>query len=194
MNAFSKIDMGEVTRLTQAGKLAEAMALLQGHIAASSIAGGSPGSRCPSIDPGDPSARRQRCQRSTWSPRRLQAAAWAAPTRQFKQRAAGESRTARQGRGAARSRADDAGVSWATQVVGALSSVGDGLGTARRGAGPHVPDGAPIRGAHLLERRRKFGPTRCTCPAAIRASPSRSWSCCTAALQKTQTISPRARG
>jgi hypothetical protein len=31
MNAFSKIDMGEVTRLTQAGKLAEAMALLQGH-------------------------------------------------------------------------------------------------------------------------------------------------------------------
>ena len=30
MNAFSKIDMGEVTRLTQAGKLAEAMALLQG--------------------------------------------------------------------------------------------------------------------------------------------------------------------
>jgi len=35
MNAFSKIDMGEVTRLTQAGKLAEAMALLQGHTASS---------------------------------------------------------------------------------------------------------------------------------------------------------------
>ena len=30
MNAFSKIDMGEVTRLTHAGKLTEAMALLQG--------------------------------------------------------------------------------------------------------------------------------------------------------------------
>ena len=30
MSAFSKIDMGEVTRLTQAGKLTEAMALLQG--------------------------------------------------------------------------------------------------------------------------------------------------------------------
>ena len=43
MNAFSKIDMGEVTRLTQAGKLAEAMALLQGHTA-STIVGGSPGS------------------------------------------------------------------------------------------------------------------------------------------------------
>jgi hypothetical protein len=43
MNAFSKIDMGEVTRLTHAGKLAEAMALLQGHTA-SSIARGRPGS------------------------------------------------------------------------------------------------------------------------------------------------------
>jgi hypothetical protein len=48
MNAFSKIDMGEVTRLTQAGKLAEAMALLQGHTA-SSIAGGSPGSDVPRL-------------------------------------------------------------------------------------------------------------------------------------------------
>ena len=40
MNAFSKIDMSEVTRLTQVGKLAEAMALLQGHTA-SGIAQGS---------------------------------------------------------------------------------------------------------------------------------------------------------
>ena len=47
MNAFSKIDMGEVTRLTQAGKLAEAMALLQGH-PASSIARGSPDQDMPS--------------------------------------------------------------------------------------------------------------------------------------------------
>src|ERR1700692_2675654 len=36
MNAFSKIDMGEVTRLTQAGKLTEAMALLQGHLTSGS--------------------------------------------------------------------------------------------------------------------------------------------------------------
>src|ERR1700712_2308457 len=34
MNAFSKIDMGEVTRLTRAGQLTEAMALLQGRLAA----------------------------------------------------------------------------------------------------------------------------------------------------------------
>ena len=33
MNAFPKIDMGEVTRLTRAGKLAEAMALLKGGAA-----------------------------------------------------------------------------------------------------------------------------------------------------------------
>ena len=31
MNAFSKIDMAEVTRLTRAGKLAEAVALIQGR-------------------------------------------------------------------------------------------------------------------------------------------------------------------
>ena len=48
MNTFSKIDMTEVTRLTQAGKLAEAMALLQGHTA-SSIARGSPGSDVPRL-------------------------------------------------------------------------------------------------------------------------------------------------
>ena len=51
MNAFSKIDMGEVTRLTQAGKLAEAMALLQGHTA-STIARSRPGSDVPRWTPG----------------------------------------------------------------------------------------------------------------------------------------------
>jgi hypothetical protein len=51
MNAFSKIDMSEVTRLTQAGKLAEAMALLQGHTA-SSIARGRPGSDVPRLTQG----------------------------------------------------------------------------------------------------------------------------------------------
>jgi hypothetical protein len=51
MNAFSKIDMGEVTRLTQAGKLAEVMALLQGHTA-SEIARGSPGLELPRLTQG----------------------------------------------------------------------------------------------------------------------------------------------
>ena len=40
MNAFSKIDMREVTRLTRAGKIAEAMALLQGRTA-SGVSNGS---------------------------------------------------------------------------------------------------------------------------------------------------------
>ena len=72
MNAFSKIDMSEVTRLTQVGKLAEAIALLQGHTA-SDIARRSPGSEVPRLTQGikRPSPR---CQLSTWSPRRLQVA------------------------------------------------------------------------------------------------------------------------
>ena len=114
MNAFSKIDMGEVTRLTQAGKLAEAMALLQGHTA-SSIARGSPGSDVPRLTQGikRPSPPLPTIDMVAPS---APGGAWTAPT-QFKQRAAGESVTARQGRGAARPRADDAGVSRpATQV------------------------------------------------------------------------------
>jgi poly(hydroxyalkanoate) depolymerase family esterase len=50
MNAFSKIDMGEVTRLTRTGKLAEAVALLQGR-AVSGVAQGGPGQGSP--DPGE---------------------------------------------------------------------------------------------------------------------------------------------
>jgi hypothetical protein len=88
MNAFSKIDMGEVTRLTQAGKLAEAMALLQGHTA-SSIARGRP-------DPDVPRSA-QRGERP-WPPAptidmiapSFPGDAWTPPT-QLNQQAAGES-------------------------------------------------------------------------------------------------------
>ena len=113
MNAFSKIDMGEVTRLTQAGKLAEAMALLQGHTA-SNIARGSPGSEVPRLDPGDQApvatVANDRHGRPVGSGWRLDGShsIQAAGCRRV--------RTARQGRGAARPRADDAGVSWATQI------------------------------------------------------------------------------
>ena len=116
MNAFSKIDMGEVTRLTQAGKLAEAMALLQGHTA-SIIARGRPSevpqstqgikrpsSSLPTIDMVAPST---------------PGGAWTAPT-QFKQGASRQAHTALQSRGGARPRADDAGVSWATQIGRAI--------------------------------------------------------------------------
>jgi poly(hydroxyalkanoate) depolymerase family esterase len=125
MNAFSKIDMGEVTRLTQAGKLAEAMALLQGHTA-SNIPLGSisslvphstqgikrPSSPLPTIDMVAPSTA---------------GGAWTAPT-QFKQRAGPDLAQMMQAfRGLPK--------------LGALSSVGDGLGTARQ-APAHIPEGA----------------------------------------------------
>lgn len=45
MNAFSKIDMAEVTRLTRAGKLGEAMALLQGRAAAQAEPGPKPAAK-----------------------------------------------------------------------------------------------------------------------------------------------------
>jgi poly(hydroxyalkanoate) depolymerase family esterase len=136
MNTFSKIDMGEVTRLTQAGKLAEAMALLQGHTA-STIARGRPSavplltqginrpfSLSPPIDMVAPAT---------------PGGAWTAPT-QFKWSAASES-----------TRSDKAvGPPDVAQMMqgfrglpklGALSSVGDGLGSARQ-ARVRVPEGA----------------------------------------------------
>ena len=135
MNAFSKIDMTEVTRLTQAGKLAEAMALLQGHTA-SSIARGSPGSDVPRLSRGikRPSPSLPTIDMVAPS---APGGAWTAPP-QFKQWAAGTRpvKTVRppdlaqmmQGfRGLPKS--------------GALSSVGDCLGTARQ-APVHVPKGA----------------------------------------------------
>lgn len=137
MNAFSKIDMSEVTRLTQAGKLAEAMALLQGHTA-SDIARHSPGSEVarltqgikrpspplPTIDMVAPSA---------------PGGAWTAPP-QFKQRAAGKSGRPVKAAGPP----DLAQMMLAFRGLpksGALSSVGDGLGIPRQ-APVHVPEGA----------------------------------------------------
>ena len=133
MNAFSKIDMGEVTRLTQAGKLAEAMALLQGHTA-SNIPLGSisslvphstqgikrPSSPLPTIDMVAPSAPR---------------GAWTAPT-QFKQRAALPPFKAEGAPDLAQMMQAFRGL----PKLGALSTVGDGLGTARQ-APVHVQIG-----------------------------------------------------
>ena len=139
MNAFSKIDMGEVTRLTQAGKLAEAMALLQGHTA-SSIARGSPGSDVPRLTHGigikRPSPSLPTIDMVAPS---APGGAWTAPP-QFKQRAAGESLRSDKAVGAP----DLAQMMQAFRglpKLGALSTVGDGLGTARQ-APVHVPEGA----------------------------------------------------
>jgi hypothetical protein len=165
MNAFSKIDMGEVTRLTQAGKLAEAMALLQGQ-AASDVARGSPGLEVPrsaqgikrpspplpTIDMVAPSA---------------PGGAWTAPT-QFKQRVAVPPFQAAVPPDLAQMMLGFRGL----PKLGALSSVGDGLGTARQ-APAHKPEGARFE-ERTFSNDAGSGPTRCTCRAAIRVSPSRS--------------------
>jgi poly(hydroxyalkanoate) depolymerase family esterase len=137
MNAFSKIDMGEVTRLTQVGKLAEAMALLQGHTA-SDIARRSPGSEVPRLTQGikRPSPPLPTIDMVAPS---APGGAWTAPT-QFKQRTAGESvRPVK-----ALEPPDLAHMMQAFRglpKLGALSTVADGLGTARQ-APVHVPEGA----------------------------------------------------
>ena len=134
MNAFSKIDMGEVTRLTQAGKLAEAMALLQG-LTASNIARGSPGSDVPRLTQG---IRRPSPSLPTIDMVAPSApgGAWTAPT-QFKQRAALPPFKAEGAPDLAQMMQAFRGL----PKLGALSGVGDGLGTARQ-APVHVPEGA----------------------------------------------------
>jgi poly(hydroxyalkanoate) depolymerase family esterase len=137
MNAFSKIDMGEVTRLTQAGKLAEAMALLQGHTA-SSIARGSLGSDVPRLTLG---IKRAPPPLPTIDMVASSApgGAWTPPT-QFERCAAGESVRPVTAVGPP----DLAQMMQAFRglpKLGALSTVGDGLGTARQ-APVHVPEGA----------------------------------------------------
>jgi hypothetical protein len=187
MNAFSKLNMGEVTRLTQAGKLAEAMALLQGHTA-SNIAPGSPGSDVP---------------RSTQRIKRLppplppidmvapsaSGGAWTAPT-QFKQRAAGEFVRPAKAVGP-----PDLAQMMLTfrglPKLGPLSSVGDGLGPARQ-TPVHVPEGARFE-ERTFSNDLGSRTYKVYVPSGIRASPSRSWSCCMAALRTRMTL-PLAHG
>ena len=137
MNAFSKIDMGAVTRLTQAGKLAEAMALLQGHTA-SSIPRGSPGSEVPHSTHGIKRPSSPLPTINIVAPS-APGGAWTAPT-QFKQRAAGESVRS----GKAMGPPDLAQMMHAFRglpKLGALSTVGDGFGPPQQ-APVRVPEGA----------------------------------------------------
>jgi poly(hydroxyalkanoate) depolymerase family esterase len=137
MNAFSKIDMGEVTRLTQAGKLAEAMALLQGN-GPSNIAGGSPSLDFPGSTQGIKRPPPSLPTIDMVAPS-TPGGAWTPPT-QVKQRAAGHSLPP----------VKVAGSAELTQMMqafrglpkmGSLSSVGGGLGTARQ-TPVNVPEGA----------------------------------------------------
>ena len=134
MNAFSKIDMGEVTRLTRAGKLAEAMALLQGN-KATGVAQGSSRSDVPGPTKG---IKRLSPTIDMVAPA-IPGGAWTAPT-QSRQRPAGES-----------TRPFEAGElpnlaqrmrGFREQLpLGSFSGVGEGLGSVRHPPVP-VPDGA----------------------------------------------------
>ena len=137
MNAFSKIDMGKVTRLTQAGKLAEAMALLQDHTA-SNIPRGGPGSEVPRLTQGvkPPSLPLPTIDMVAPS---APGRAWTAPT-QFTQPAAGKFSPPFKAGG----RPDLAQMVQAFRglpKLGSLSCVGGDLGTVRK-APVHVPEGA----------------------------------------------------
>jgi poly(hydroxyalkanoate) depolymerase family esterase len=134
MNAFSKIDMGEVTRLTQAGKLTEAMALLQGH-KASAIARESPGSDVPRSTQGIKRPSPPLPTIDMVAPA-APGGAWTAPT-QFKQRAALPPFKA----AAAPDLAQMTQAFRGLPKLGPLSSVGDSLGSARRSP-VRVPEGA----------------------------------------------------
>jgi len=137
MNAFSKIDMGEVTRLTQAGKLAEAMALLQGHIA-TGIAQGSSRSEVPGSTRG---IKRLSPTIDMIAPA-ITGGAWTVTT-QSEQEAAGESTLSMKAAGlpnlnfAQRMR----GLRERLPKLGSFSGLGEGLGTVRQPPVP-LPDGA----------------------------------------------------
>jgi poly(hydroxyalkanoate) depolymerase family esterase len=133
MNAFSKIDIDEVTRLTQAGKLAEAMALLQGH-ARLGPARGRPGSDVPRSDP-----RIKRLPTIEMVAPPVPGGAWVAPP-QFNP----------VGRESGRPVKDEGRPDLAQMMLGfrhrlpkfgALSSIAEGLGSARQAPVP-VPEGA----------------------------------------------------
>jgi poly(hydroxyalkanoate) depolymerase family esterase len=135
MNTLSTIDMSEVTRLTQAGKLAEAMALLRGH-SGFGPAPGSPGSDAPRSYPG--------IKRS--SPPMIDMVAPTVPggawmdTPRFSPRARESVRPVK-----AEGQPDLAQMMLALRdrlpKLGVLSRVGEGLGSARQAPVP-VPDGA----------------------------------------------------
>jgi poly(hydroxyalkanoate) depolymerase family esterase len=131
MNAFLKINMREVTRLTQAGKLTEAMALLRGHIApdvaqaspAQDRAGAAGETKRPAIDMMAPSET---------------GGAWTAPS-QSGDRATGESH--RPDKAASSPRLVPPTLRDRLFTLGAVPAVGRGLGAVRQ---PQlaVPDGA----------------------------------------------------
>jgi hypothetical protein len=189
MNAFSKIDMGEVTRLTQAGKLAEAMALLQGH-KATGVAQGSSRSEVPGSTKG---IKRLSPTIDMIAPA-ITGGAWTVPT-QSEQEAAGESTLSMKAAGLPNFAQRTRGLRERLPKLGSFSALAEGLGTVRQPPVP-VPDGARFEertfsndvGSRTYKVYVPSGYTGQSLP-----SPSPSWSCCTAA-PRTPMTSPRVRG
>ena len=174
--------MAEVTRLTRAGKLAEAMALLQGQ-RPSTPAGRTPGRRA---SPGEGIKRRRAPTRHGRSPS-IREAPGRLPI--LRGRTAARVDTLRQGHRPPDLAPTMQRVSRRLVRPGLVSRVGTRTRSAVR---------SPCRKARgsrsaAFRTTREVGPTRSMCPAATRASRCRSWSCCTAAL-RTPTISRPARG
>ena len=135
MTAFSTIDMGEVTRLTRAGQLKEAMALLQGRPATGTPAsateqatprtGGSAARRWPTIDMVAPTTA---------------GGAWTAPG--FGKGATSEAPAGMKGTSARSSLAETVrSLRERFPKMGAMPNLGEGLGSPRH-TQVTVPDGA----------------------------------------------------
>ncbi|KQQ14222.1 esterase [Methylobacterium sp. Leaf123] len=135
MNAFSNIDMGEVTRLTRAGQLTEAMALLQGRSAAAK-----PQASTPEAAPGKGGSTARPWSTIDMVAPRTAGGAWTAPG--FGK--ATESEAPAEGTGAS----ERQGLAETLRSLrerfpkmGSISGLGDGLGSPQRSPVP-VPDGA----------------------------------------------------
>jgi len=135
MNALSNIDMGEVTRLTQAGKLAEAMALLQGHTV-SGLPQGRPGGDTPhpakSTEPSRPTM-------DMVAPL-VPGGAWTAPS-QLRKVTTAESLRPGEARGLSGLAQTMRALRDRLPKPGSIPGLGEGLGIVRQPTVP-VPDGA----------------------------------------------------
>ncbi|MBB2961143.1 PHB depolymerase family esterase [Methylobacterium sp. R2-1] len=135
MNAFSSIDMGEVTRLTRAGQLTQAMALLQGRSASAK----------PQADKHEETPRTDESTARPWSTIDMVAprnpgGAWTAPS--FGKETAGEAPHGRTGASERQGLAETLrSLRGRFPKMGSISGLQEGLGSPQRSP-IAIPDGA----------------------------------------------------